>query len=82
MVGGKTELPYHTEFDLECILPVKTRIQFHQLFADGFRLLVGRQGLNFFDPLLEGGGVPATGRYLSDVIDPPDIDVVLDLFRL
>ena len=36
-------------------LPIKPRIQLHQLLADGFDLLLGRQGLRGFDPLLEGG---------------------------
>ena len=36
-------------------LPIEPRIEFHQLLADGFDLLLGRQGLRGFHPLLEGG---------------------------
>ena len=36
-------------------LPIEPRIQLHQLLADGFDLLLGRQGLRGFDPGLEGG---------------------------
>ena len=49
-------------------LPIKPRIQLHELLADGFDLLLGRQGLRGLHPGLEGGrfpGLRAAGRRLS-----------------